>query len=102
MPGYIISQVEVYDADEYAKYLAGFMDAFEPFDGRILVGTDNVTILEGKWPQVLTVVMEFPSKDRARDWYESEKYQRVAQHRFRSAKTNMILVDGYSDQSHTD
>ena len=101
MAGYIIAQVEVYDVDEYAKYLAGFMDVFEPFDGRILAGTDDVTILEGKWPQVLTVVMEFPSKDRAKEWYESAKYQKLAQHRWRSAKTSMILVDGYSGQSHS-
>ena len=96
MAGYVIAHVEVHDAQEYQEYLSGFMAAFEPFDGKVLVATDQVEVLEGSWPQVRTVVMAFPSVDRAREWYFSEQYQAVAQHRFRAAKTNMILVDGYS------
>ncbi|HJX03134.1 MAG TPA: DUF1330 domain-containing protein, partial [Dehalococcoidia bacterium] len=68
MPGYVIAQVEVHDAEEYRKYLSGFMDAFRPFDGRILVATDEMEILEGEWPQARTVVMEFPSTALARQW----------------------------------
>jgi len=96
MSAYIIAHVEVHDPQEYGRYLSGFMDAFEPFDGRILVATDDVEVLEGEWPQVRTIVMEFPSRDLAREWYQSEQYQKVARHRFLAAKTSMILVGAYS------
>ena len=100
MPGYVIAQVKVHDAEEYRKYLSGFMDAFNPFGGRILVATDKMEILEGRWPQVRTIVLEFPSLASAKEWYYSSDYQSLAKHRFLSAETNMILIDGYGRPSH--
>ena len=99
MPSYVIAHVEVHDPQEYKKYLSAFMDAFKPFDGRILVATDSVEILEGEWPKVRTVVMEFPSMKQAKGWYESTRYQRIAQHRLRAAKTNMIIAEGFVHSS---
>jgi len=97
MSAYVITHVEVHDAQEFKKYIKAFMDAIGSFPGRILVATDNTEVLEGEWAQpIRTVVMEFSSKDQAREWYESEQYQKIAQIRFRSAKTNMILVKGLS------
>ena len=95
MSGYIIASIKVHDSQEYKEYLAGFMDAFRPYDGEILVATDDLEVLEGEWPAVRTVVMKFSSIDRAREWYESAQYQKIAQHRFRAATSNVILVDGF-------
>jgi uncharacterized protein (DUF1330 family) len=96
MPGYVIAQIKVRDVDEYRNYLAGFMEVFTPFEGKVLVATDEVEVLEGSWPEGRTVVMEFPSVEKAREWYQSAQYQQVAQHRLRSATTDMILIDGFS------
>ena len=98
MPGYVIAQAKVHDAKEIKKYLSGFMKAFSPFGGRILVSTDRMEILEGSWPQVRTIVLEFPSLAVAKEWYYSRDYQALAKHRFLSAETNMILIDGYEGQ----
>ncbi len=95
MPAYLIAQVTIHDRAEYEKYLAGFMDAFAPFDGRVLVAADDVEVLEGTWPQTHTVVLEFPSLDHAKRWYESPKYQSIVQHRFKAATSNIILADGW-------
>jgi uncharacterized protein (DUF1330 family) len=65
MPAYVIGQVTVHDSAEYEKYLAGFMDAFAPFDGRVLVAANDVDVLEGMWPRTRTVVLEFPSMEHA-------------------------------------
>ena len=96
MLGYIVAQVKVHDSQEYKVYRVGFQDALRPFGGRVLVSTDEAEVFEGKWPDVRTVVMEFPSIDQAKEWYKSEKYQKLAQHRFKAATTNMILVNGFS------
>lgn len=96
MPGYIIAHIKVHDPEEYRKYIAGFMDTFTPFDGKILVATDDVQVLEGDWEESRIVVMEFPSIERARDWHQSSQYQQLARHRLRSSSTNMILVEGYT------
>lgn len=96
MSAYIIAQIKVHDLEEYKKYQSAFMKVSEPFGVRVLVATDEAEVLEGDWPQVRTVIMEYPSKDRAMKWYESEQYREIVHHRFRAAKTNMILVDGFS------
>jgi uncharacterized protein (DUF1330 family) len=95
MPAYIIAQVEVSDPQEYRKYQLAFMDASRSFGCKVLAATDNVEVIEGEWPKVRTVIMEYPSLEKARKWYQSEEYQKIAQHRFRAARTNMVLVDGF-------
>jgi uncharacterized protein (DUF1330 family) len=80
---------------EYEKYIAGFMDAFTPFDGRVLVAANDVEVLEGTWPRTRTVVLEFPSMEHAKRWYHSPNYQAIARHRFKAATSNVVLVDGF-------
>jgi uncharacterized protein (DUF1330 family) len=95
MPAYLIGQVSIHDPAEYERYLTGFMDAFVPFDGRVLVAAKDVEVLEGTWPRTRTVVLAFPSMDHARRWYESPQYQSIVQHRFKAATANMILADRF-------
>lgn len=95
MPAYIVGQVSVHDLVEYNKYLAGFFEAFAPFEGRVLVASDQVDVIEGEWPKTRTVVLEFPSMDHAKRWYNSPAYQAVAQHRFKAATSNLILTEGW-------
>ena len=56
MPAYIVGQVAVHDLAEYNKYLAGFPEAFAPFEGRVLVASDQVETIEGVSPKARTVV----------------------------------------------
>lgn len=97
MPTYVIGQVTIHDAAEYAKYVAGFMEAFAPFEGRVLVAADEVEVIEGTWPRARTVVLEFPSTAHARRWYESPAYQAIVQHRFKAATSNVVLSAGWEE-----
>lgn len=96
MPGYVIAHVKVNDPQEYQNYISGFMEVLKLFEGRVLVATDDVEVLEGEWPGGRTIVMEFPSVERAREWHESGQYRKIALHRFRAATTSMVLVNGFS------
>ena len=96
MSSYILAHVQVHDPEEYKKYLAGFIEAFNPFQGKILVATDQKQVLEGEWPEARTIVMEFPSRELAMAWYQSEAYGKVAKHRMQAASTNMVLLEGYT------
>jgi uncharacterized protein (DUF1330 family) len=96
MSGYVIAHVKVNDPLEYRNYITGFMDIIRIFDGKVIVATDEIEVLEGEWPEGRTIVMEFPSVDRAKEWYKSGQYREIARHRFRAATTNMVLVHGFS------
>ena len=95
MPAYIIAQVTVHDPAEYQKYITGFGAAFAPFEGRVLVAADGVEVFEGTWPQARTVVLEFPSAEHAKRWYNSPGYQAIIQHRFKGATSNLVLAEGW-------
>ncbi|MCX6958126.1 MAG: DUF1330 domain-containing protein [Verrucomicrobiae bacterium] len=97
MPAYIIGQVTVHDSVEYGKYLSNFMPAFTPFSGRVIVASEDTEVIEGQWPCTRTVILEFPTKDHAKRWYDSEKYQKVAKHRFKAATANVVLANGFGE-----
>ena len=97
MSGYIIVHVKIHDPQEFKRYLKAFSEEFKEFPGKILVATNDAEILEGDLPSKLrTVVMKFPSMDEAREWYRSEKYQKIAPIRWGSATGDMMLVQGLS------
>jgi uncharacterized protein (DUF1330 family) len=95
MAVYIIAQINIHDRAEYEKYSAGFLDVFARHSGELLVVSEEPTVVEGEWPYTRTVLIRFPSADEARRWYESPEYQAIAQHRFRAAKTNAVLVEEF-------
>ena len=95
MAAYFIAQIEVHDADEYQKYLAGFMPIFERHGGELLaVSSSDTEVIEGEWPYPRTVIMKFPSVEHARSWHDDPDYQALAEHRWRSSRANLVLVDG--------
>jgi len=94
MPAYLIGTVDVHDPTEYQKYLDGFMASITPFQGRVLVASTDVEVVEGTWPKARTVVIEFPSKSVLREWYDSEPYQKILQHRVRAATSHLVFAEG--------
>lgn len=50
-------------------------------------------VLEG--PEVEgVVILEFPSMEAAKAWYDSPDYRRVREHRFRGADYRAVIVEG--------
>jgi uncharacterized protein (DUF1330 family) len=42
------------------------------------------------------VIVEFPSLDEAKSWYDGPAYREAREHRFRGADYRAILVEGLS------
>ena len=49
--------------------------------------------LEGA-PTEGTVIVEFPTADAAKAWYNSPAYKEVREHRFKGAQYHVILIQG--------
>jgi uncharacterized protein (DUF1330 family) len=94
MAAYVIVDVEVKDPVRYEEYrkLAG--KAVEAFGGRFLVRGGRVRTLEGTWDPGRVVVLEFPTAERAREWWNSPEYRPARALRQETASTQMILVEG--------
>lgn len=94
MPAYIIVEIEVTDPAGYEKYknLAGA--TVEKYSGKCIVRGGKTEVLEGDWQPKRIVVLEFPTMERAKEWLNCEEYREPRKMRHRTAKTNMIVVEG--------
>lgn len=94
MPAYLIADVTITDAAGFEEYRTQVPATVRKYGGRFVVRGGAVQALEGDWRPRRLVVLEFPSVEQARRWYDSEEYRGPKALRLRSAKTNLILVEG--------
>jgi uncharacterized protein (DUF1330 family) len=93
---FVIVQIAIHDWDGYRQYgLAGHLEIFDKFSGKLVAADDDVEVVEGDWPFTRTVLIAFPSKELARAWYESDEYQAVVGLRHGSATSNLVIAAGY-------
>ncbi|MER7107977.1 DUF1330 domain-containing protein [Streptomyces sp. NPDC000229] len=96
MPAYAIGNLKPparLDDDIFA-YMERIQGTLDPFGGRFLVhGAPAMEVREGEWTTAL-VIIGFPSMDHARDWYDSDAYQRLIPLRTRHMDGDILLVDG--------
>jgi uncharacterized protein (DUF1330 family) len=95
MPAYIIVEVEVHNPQEYEAYKQLTPAAVAAFDGRFIVRGGPTETLEGDWNPERIVVLEFPSVERAKEWWNSELYSKAKIIRQQNARTRMIVAEGY-------
>ena len=94
MPAYMILDIDVTDPEGYTAYRERSGATSEPFGGRFLVRGGDPQTFEGDWAPSRIVVLEFPSAERARAWYESPEYQEILPLRQANATSRAILVEG--------
>ena len=63
-----------------------------PYDGRYVIRGGQCETLEGDWTPGRFVMLEFPSRERAREWWESPEYAPAKAIRQAISTTDMILV----------
>ena len=49
---------------------------------------------EGNWTPARLVLLEFPSMEQARKWYDSPEYAPALKMRLKAANAKLILVEG--------
>ncbi len=94
MPAYVVVQVDVQDPATYEKYKPMVPPTIAAYGGRVIVRGGKTEILEGDWLPKRLVILEFPSVEQAKKWWASEEYAEAKALRQRSAKTQMIVVEG--------
>jgi uncharacterized protein (DUF1330 family) len=95
MPAYVIVDVDVQDAEAYKEYMKLTPATIAAHDGKFIVRGGKTVVAEGDWKPGRLVILEFPTMERAREWWDSDQYGIAKKIRFASAKTNMIFAEGY-------
>ncbi len=94
MSAYLIVQVEVTEPGEYDEYKKMVPPSLAAYGGKFVVRGGACETLEGSWQPTRLVVLEFPSMAKAKQWWASAEYRDAKAIRQRTAKTEMILVEG--------
>ena len=94
MKGYVIFQETVFDQEEFDRYKSMSPRSIEKFGGSFLVRGGPVDVLEGVMSHERVVVIEFPSVEAARSWYQSDDYADARDVRLQISRGDAILVQG--------
>lgn len=94
MPAYVIVEIDITDPVGYEEYknLAGA--TVEKYGGKYVVRGGKTEVLEGDWQPKRIVVLQFDSVQRVKEWLNCEEYREPRRMRHRTAKTNMVVVEG--------
>jgi len=96
MAAYVLAEIEITNPDGYKAYTTAVPATIEKYGGKFLVRGGNIHVLEGDWPQRRRVLIEFPSVDVARRWWDSTDYEKPKAMRRANSKGRLILLEGVS------
>lgn len=95
MKYYFIGEIEVTDQSWVPDYVQTVTGMVERHGGRYLARTTTVERVEGgRKAPAMVVILEWPSKEKAMAFYDSEEYKPYRQNRIDGAKNEFLLVAG--------
>jgi uncharacterized protein (DUF1330 family) len=94
MSAYLIVDIDIQDAAGLEEYRKQVPATITKYGGRFIVRGGKFEQLEGDWQPKRLVLLEFPSVEQAKRWYDSEEYRPLKAMRLKASNSNLILVEG--------
>ena len=76
MSAFLVASYTITDPEGYAPYPEAVAPTLEPFGGELVLADFESEAIEGQ-PHPVMIIVKFPSKQAAHDWYASPAYQAV-------------------------
>jgi len=92
---YLVVDARSSDPERMADYRRLAQIAVEAHGGRYLVRGAPYETLEGRWQPQRLVVLEFPSMEAARGFYDSPDYKAARAARAGVSDFDMLLAEAY-------
>ena len=94
MSAYLLANITVNNPENYKEYVEKVKSIVEKFDGEYLVRGGEMSVIEGDWPHKRNIVIKFPSREKAMEWYNSEEYKSVKKIRLDNSEGSNIIIKG--------
>ena len=95
MKCYAVAEIDVTDPAWVREYAAVVTPMVERYGGRYLARTPQVSRIEGaREPAQTFLIIEWPSREAADAFYESEEYRPLRERRRQGARNEFVLVAG--------
>lgn len=94
MPAYIIARVEITDWPRYSEYMKVTPGVIARFGGRFIARGGEMVTLEGPAETRRVVILEFPTMEQAKSFYNCEEYHETKLLREGAATAEFLAIDG--------
>ena len=94
MAAYIVVQVDVKDPVRYEDYRRLVTPTLARYGGRFIARGGRIEVLEGDWHPGRLVLLEFPSVDAAREWWNSPEYTEAKAIRQATSEGTLLILEG--------
>ncbi len=91
---YVIAIVDITDPVRYENYRQMVLPTITAYGGRFVARGGRTEVLEGDWAPRRVVIVEFPSLERAKEWWSSEEYADAKALRQATSEGTLIVVEG--------
>lgn len=94
MAAYLIAHIDVKDPVRYKDYIKMSPVSIEKYGGRFIARGGRTESLEGEWQPKRLVIVEFPSVERAKEWWASAEYADAKALRQSTSTGDLVVVEG--------
>jgi len=94
MSVYVIANVRILDPERYKEYVKQSPATIAAHGGRFLARGGKSEILEGPASSNRIAILEFPTLERAKAWWNSEPYRLPKALRQSASEGSFVLVAG--------
>ena len=94
MSAYVIARIEITDWDQYKKYVAASPAAVSKYGGKFIARGGEKVTLEGPEESRRIAIIEFPSLEKAKAFYNSAEYAEARKLRAGAAVASLVAVEG--------
>jgi uncharacterized protein (DUF1330 family) len=90
--GWVLADVTWTDTEARAEYVESFGPSLKPYGGEVVAASRDVEVMEGDWQLgERLVLVSFPTREAARNWYGSEEYRAALEIRKRSSDSRLLI-----------
>jgi uncharacterized protein (DUF1330 family) len=96
MSAFLIADAVPHDPEAYraSGYLEAAVRTAGKYGGRYRVRGGAMTVLEGSWDVRRVVIIEFPTMDDLRAWYNDPEYQEWIPVRQALTESRLLAIEG--------
>lgn len=94
MSAFAIADFTVTDPDLMKAYAEKAGPTLGAFGGQARVIGGDFEVVEGDWKPSRIVVLEFPSMEKLKGWYNSPEYQEILPMRLKASHGAFVFVEG--------
>lgn len=92
---YAVAKLNITDPETYQVYNDGFFATLEGTGGKLIGFDEPPVAMEGSFDGTRLVLLEFPSQEALKSWYDSDAYQAILPYRQKASTADIWMLNAF-------